>query len=578
MAGVHKWIGKETFDMKIHNALLSKGYFPKELPPVFTTLDFGREADKIVKDWQKAGVFKRDVKSLGKLPGKKKRSGAFTYNLKAAEAEVFSKPKRGYERRDVHIVHPLPQALLSMEVGANWRSIQKWLSRQTFSEDEIRISSEYERSIKGINFPLHNIKKRYLEATSDWVVTTDITRFYPSIYTHSIAWAVYGKERVKHQLSNYKGSLADRIDLLVRSCNRNQTVGIPVGPETSRLIAEIISSRIDQEYLHSNVVASAEAIDRLQDDWTIGVGSLEEAERVLSTISGLYRSYGLDINGSKTSIDRIVVERQSAWISEMGAFLSHRSGRLVGMRLREFLDLALTLQSQNPSAQVVSYALSVVDNMRIDHGDVPTVESFLIRSAVVAPISLDRICRVILDLQNRTGALSAKRIGGRFIRLAEVAIEKGHTYEVIWLLYTLRGLKRPVDAKAVCRAAGGMPSAAIALVLMDMKSKGLGLGKLPIADWQSQITEDSANTDWTWLMAYEGIRNGWLLDTHGLMTKPLFEPLIRRNIAFYDPRRNIPTSASAAEKRVEIRRRNMFEIKDMLKGLRGIELDELDEY
>lgn len=558
--------------MKIHQALLSKGYFPKELPPVFTTADFGTHVDEIVQEWRSGDVFKPDSKSLGKLPGKTPRRGSYTYRLSSAEAETISKPKRGYERRDVHITHPLPQALLACEIGANWRPIQGWLLRQTFSEDEIRVGPDFERSVKGINFAVHATKKSYLQATSDWVVTTDITRFYPSIYTHSIAWAAYGKERVKRNLTAYKGSLADRIDLLVRSCNRNQTVGIPVGPETSRIIAEVISARIDSEYRSRFPEAKVDSIDRLQDDWTIGVPSLEEAERVLSVISGIYRGFGLDINGSKTSIDRIVSERQSAWISEMGAFLSQGRGVLSGARLREFLELTLILQSQNPSAPVVSYALSVIEDVEIAPGDLPATESFLIKAAVVAPISLDRICRVILDIQSRTKALSAKRIGQRFIHLAEVALDKGQGFEVIWFLYTLRGLKRPIDVRSMCRNLADVPSSSIALLLLDMKSKGLCIGKLPTQDWEAKISEESIYTDWTWLLAYEGFRHGWLNDHHGLMAKPLFQPMASRQVVFYDPKRNINTSASESKARRIMRRKNLKEVREILAHLRGVEL------
>ncbi|WP_299719945.1 RNA-directed DNA polymerase [uncultured Tateyamaria sp.] len=556
--------------MKVHQALLQKGYFPKELPSVFTTQDFGTHVDDILEEWQAAGVFKK-VAVPGKLPGGKKKRGAYSYKLLSAEAERISKPKRGYERRDIHITHPLPQALLAREIGTNWRSVQRWLSRQTFSEDEIRIGQEFERAIKGINFAVHEAKKSYLQATADWVVTTDITRFYPSIYTHSIAWAAYGKERVKQNLNAYQGSLADRLDLLIRSCNRNQTVGIPVGPETSRIIAETVSARIDQEYMARFPKVTTESIDRLQDDWTIGVGSLEEAEKVLSAVSAMYRGFSLDINGSKTSIDRIASERQSAWISEMGAFLSHRSGTLVGARLREFLELTLILQSQNPSAPVVSYALSVVEGVDIEAGDVPATESFLIKAAVVAPISLDRICRVILDIQNRTKSLSPKRIGQRFVNLTETALEKGRCYEAIWLLYTLRGLKRPVDIRPLFEWVATEPSATVALLLLDMRAKGLCVGKLPIQAWESKISEESVNTDWTWLLAYEGYRHGWLTDHLKLMDKPFFKSMATRDVVFYDPKRNIKTSSSEAGTRRNIRRKNMVEVRKLLSQLRGIE-------
>ncbi|WP_337248798.1 RNA-directed DNA polymerase [Rhodovulum sulfidophilum] len=525
--------------------------------------------DEILQDWEKSGLF-RQSKLSDELAGGKKRSGAYTYKLGNAEAERLSKPKRGYERREIHITHPLPQALLAREIGAHWRSVQRWLSRQTYSVDEIRVGSEYERAIKGINFALHEAKKSYLQAASDWVVTTDITRFYPSIYTHSIVWAAYGKERVKQNLNMYKGSLADRLDFLVRSCNRNQTVGIPVGPETSRIIAETISARIDKNYSARFPDSDKNNIDRLQDDWMVGTSTLEGAETVLSAISGHYRDYGLDINGSKTSIDRIAGERENAWISEMKAFLSHRSGDLADSRLREFLELTLILQSQNPMASVVSYALSVIEGVAIKTADIPIVESFLIKAAVIAPGSMDRICRVILDVQNRTNALSAKRIGSRFINLVKTSLEKGHHYEAIWLLYTLRGLKRPVDIRSLKELIADVESAAIALILLDMKSKGLCIGKLPTQVWEDKISEDSVKSDWTWLLAYEAYRHGWMVDHNKLLNKPLFKAMSSRNVIFYDPKRNINTSSSESDKRSVRRKRSLLEVKTLLESLRGV--------
>ena len=64
----------------ILKALLSKGYFPKELPPVFTTTDFGTHADVILDEWQQGNVFgvKRS-KDFGKIGGKRFRSGRYSY-------------------------------------------------------------------------------------------------------------------------------------------------------------------------------------------------------------------------------------------------------------------------------------------------------------------------------------------------------------------------------------------------------------------------------------------------------------------------------------------------------------------
>lgn len=558
----------------VRHLLLAKGYFPKELPPVFTTSDFGMLSGEIVSDWSNSSVFKLNTKGLGKTPSNKRRSGSYTYHLTCAEPELMSKPKRGYERRDLHITHPVPQALLVDEIANGWRNIQKWVLRQKYSLDELRISPEFERSIKSINFAIHREKNEYIEATSNWLVKTDITRFYPSIYTHSIPWAAYGKERVKAALGSYKGSLADRLDLLVRACNRNQTIGIPIGPETSRILAEIISAQIDCHFQDCDLKIPPGSVDRLQDDWMVGVETLEKAEAVLSRIRAIYRNYGLDINGSKTSIEHIVAMKEESWISEIGSFLSHKRGSMHGPRLREFLKMCLRLQAAFQSQPVINYALAVVESHQILRTDVSHMESFLLKAAVVAPNSLDRICRIMLDMQYNTKSVSAPRVASRFLALAESHIEKEHHYEVIWLLYTMRGLGRRFASKKICEAIEELPSSAIALLLLDMKVRGTVVGRLPKASWERRITKESIASDWTWLLGYEGFRHGWLSDGKRLMKTSLFKPMASRNVVFYDERRNMQKSRSFVANRQVIRRNEQTEVAKFLVALTGIDTRE----
>lgn len=556
--------------LTITKALLSKGYFPKELPPVFTTVDFGEAADSILADWEKSGIFSiRPTKAFGRIDGKWLR-GRFSYKgVPQAEPETLSKPKKLYERRNIHITHPVPQALLAREIADNWVHVQKWLSKQNFSEDEIVVSDQYERAIKGINFAVHRAKTGYLEATSDWLVKTDITRFYPSIYTHSIAWAAYGKEKVKSSLKLYEGTLADRIDLLVRCCNRNQTVGIPIGPETSRIIAEIISSRIDFDFSASLPGIPKQNIDRLQDDWTVGTRTLEGAENIISVISKCYRDYGLEINGSKTSVTHLLSSKQAGWQSEISAFLSHRPGGLEGTRLREFLALCLRMQMEHPSEAVLNYALSIVEGLKILRRDLEIVESFLLKVAAISPVSMDRVCRIILNIEHNTGGLSKDRIADRFISLAEKFFENGSLYEVIWLLYALRGMKKPFHSKIIMNLSENVQSSALRLLLLDMNQMGLCVKTPPTSKWASDIKQERVLEDWTWLYAYEAIRKGWLPDPAGLLSKPFFKPMHDRNVVFYDPKRNVRRSSAVRKSSFAERKRQSLEVQLLMQWLRG---------
>ena len=174
--------------------LLSRGYFPRELPLAFTTADFGRHADDLIAHWEQTDVVK--YKKASKIGGKYK-NGCYSYKINPTEAEIISAPKKGFERRSLQIVHPVPQAFLASELSENWRSIQKLLTRNLFSLDQISVNESAPRGIPNINFDAHRAKKAFIEATANWLVKTDITRFYPSIYTHSIPWAAYGKENVR---------------------------------------------------------------------------------------------------------------------------------------------------------------------------------------------------------------------------------------------------------------------------------------------------------------------------------------------------------------------------------------------
>lgn len=76
----------------------------------------------------------------------------------------------------------------------------------------------------------------------------DIQACFNSIYTHSIAWATLsGKEVYKqHFVHGFDGTFASAWDSLMRKMNYDETNGIVIGPEFSRLFAEVILQYIDK--------------------------------------------------------------------------------------------------------------------------------------------------------------------------------------------------------------------------------------------------------------------------------------------------------------------------------------------
>lgn len=72
----------------------------------------------------------------------------------------------------------------------------------------------------------------------------DVSKCFYNIYTHSVTWAVKSKPYAKEQKDTYSFEAA--FDKLMQRCNYNETNGIVVGPEFSRIFAEIILQDIDE--------------------------------------------------------------------------------------------------------------------------------------------------------------------------------------------------------------------------------------------------------------------------------------------------------------------------------------------
>lgn len=102
------------------------------------------------------------------------------------------------------------------------------MRRSNVSEFKPVFDLEGARTFFGLDFAL--IEKRTVELLSRYrsCLKTDISRYYHTIYTHSIPWALYGKAHCKANLHNHQftNSMGNRLDQAVRQSQQNQTIGI----------------------------------------------------------------------------------------------------------------------------------------------------------------------------------------------------------------------------------------------------------------------------------------------------------------------------------------------------------------
>lgn len=130
----------------------------------------------------------------------------------------------------------------------------------------------------------------------------DVTGCFYHIYTHSVAWAIMGKEVAKDTIG-YK-TLGNEFDNLMQRCNYNETNGIVVGPEVSRIFAEVIFHRIDLNVMTSlkdrgYVFGVHYEVRRYVDDMIVFANDEKTLDVIESIIEKELSFFKLDLNKSK---------------------------------------------------------------------------------------------------------------------------------------------------------------------------------------------------------------------------------------------------------------------------------------
>lgn len=134
----------------------------------------------------------------------------------------------------------------------------------------------------------------------------DISNFFPSIYTHSISWALFGdKAHAKMYKSNqFKNMFQNETDRIMQIINFKETNGIVVGPEFSRTIAELVLIRVDEEIYNSltknNILLYRDYnIYRFVDDYNIFTKEESTLDHITGVISETLLKYNLHLNHNK---------------------------------------------------------------------------------------------------------------------------------------------------------------------------------------------------------------------------------------------------------------------------------------
>jgi len=343
----------------VFKGLLGHGMFTQKLPPCFTSLSLVNEELRPDGD-----------------PGKKQHYHSYIEYRATRNTEV---------PRQLAIPHPEAYWILCDHIRQYWQDINRHIGIP-----EVKFNHCHVRRIKSkdvifeINYEGQD-KWQKEELMLDYalgcqyVVSADISTCFPSMYTHSIPWAVKNKEWAKiHKCSSWNKKnetgcscrLNDNLpcrnernelwpndlDLISRLQKDGETNGFLIGPHTSNIIAELILSQIDCELQ----ISGFKKVIRHIDDFTFFAPDEIEAKNFLRILSLTLKKYELSLNAKKTTITPYHKFESLHWKSKLNQFSFPNRDKIGFTTINAYIDYAMSISQASCDFAALNYAIKII--------------------------------------------------------------------------------------------------------------------------------------------------------------------------------------------------------------------------
>lgn len=496
--------------MTLKDNLLRKGYLPENLPPAFTT---STVADHFLGNPHR---------------------GYITNASHPLRAATYNASKRGLTRRVFSAVHPSTAHDMAEFVSSRWTEITTFYARSTASFSEPRQDENSDRALIINSHMALEAEKVNRLSSYRFIAQTDIARFYHSIYTHSIPWAYHSKTASKADRRVQSANIFfNRADWLVRNGQDGQTVGIPVGPDMSRVLAEVIGTAIDLEFDRRLDGIDCTVIRHVDDVW-IGANSHADAERALSRYREAIREFELDINESKTRIYSADFSFSDFWPSEISCqieFAIESSGRRAKDRLRSALEHTFATAVSKNDDGILKYVLRYIDQheLSISHWDI--VEPFLKRLAVHFGHTVDYVARILVWRQLAFGDLDVEAWRAILYSILDNHGRLGNDSEVCWTIYAHHHLGITIDPDLSHRIIQNCGALTMVALLNCVEDRLVDASVF--ADAEARINTENDNGRF-WPVFLEWKTKNWPEHQRIALTNPLIQDLRESGAYIYD--------------------------------------------
>lgn len=323
----------------VFEALLGHGMFHETLPPCFTSKMFFECINKAASQ--------RSFRNHAPIGYRASRS----INIP----------------RLISIPHPESYWHLCRFIREHWRKINEHIGQPKIKTGycHVRKMQDKNHIFEIGNYP--PIERKKEDAGSGYalgckyVVKADISNFFPSIYSHSIPWAIDGKNESKQNHSRGVETWADCLDKVSRSLKSAETNGLLIGPHTSNIISEIILTKIDsllQEKGHKKII-------RHIDDYVYYAKDEKDANEFLMILDVYLKEFELHLNPRKTEIVSLSEFHTPHWRNKLFQFKFPESKIIGFSSINSYIDYALEIAGELGDYAILKYAIMVVSDKKL---------------------------------------------------------------------------------------------------------------------------------------------------------------------------------------------------------------------
>lgn len=194
------------------------------------------------------------------------------------------------------------------------------------------------RPYKSMNSFINSNKWEYLNRNYTYCARIDYKSCFDSIYSHAYKWIL--TPRVSQSKKNKNSSLLYAIDRVVQNINGSCSNGLVVGPEFSRMIAEILLQNIDVNVKNKLMESGLNQtinydVFRFVDDIFIFTHKIDDLKIIINQFQESATKFKISLNELK-SVDSPTPCLPKEWLSET---------RLISDKIKNFFNTSYKYKS-----------------------------------------------------------------------------------------------------------------------------------------------------------------------------------------------------------------------------------------